>query len=96
MLSAKRKEDPLSNSFKRGRALTTAIAFSAAAALVVSGCTTNGGGDDPEQSGDNGAAGSTVTIATTNALTSLHSGTAEHNLNTNGMVDYLTGNSTLR
>ena len=85
----------MSISFKRGRALTTAIAFSAAAALVVSGCTTNGGGDDTEQSGDNGAAGTTVSIATTNALTSLHSGTSEHNLNTNGMVDYLTGNGGL-
>ena len=90
-----RKEDPLSISFKRGRALTTAIAFSAAAALVVSGCTTNGG-DDPDQSnGGEDAAGTTVSIATTNALTSLHSGTAEHNLNTNGMVDYLTGNGGL-
>lgn len=82
----------MSNSFKRSRKFSATIAASAAAALVLAGCTTNGGGDGDGSNGEEPAGDGTVTIATTNALTSLHSGTSDHNLNTNGMVDYLTGN----
>lgn len=84
----------MSFSFKRRRGFTGALAVTAAAALVITGCTTDTGGDEPDDTNGGGetTTGGTVTIATTNALTSLHSGTSEHNLNTNGMVDHLTGN----
>ena len=84
----------MSFSFKRRRGFTGAVALTAAAALVITGCTTDTGGDDTDETNGGGetTSGGTVTIATTNALTSLNSGTSEHNLNTNGMVDHLTGN----
>jgi len=55
----------------------------AAGALVLAGCTTTGddGGDD----------GGTITIAVGNAFTSFNGDTPQSNLNTNGMVGYLTG-----
>lgn len=83
----------MSNSFKRSRKFSAVIAASAAAALVLAGCTTNGGEEGGEE-GNGGEAGpsGTVTIATTNAANSFHSGTSDHNLKENGMIDYLTGN----
>ncbi|WBU38115.1 ABC transporter family substrate-binding protein [Homoserinibacter sp. YIM 151385] len=62
-----------------------AVAIAAgASALVLAGCTTDGG--------DEGApTGGTITVATTNAFTSFNGDTPQANLDTNGMVGYLTG-----
>ena len=63
-----------------------AVALAAGAtALVLAGCTTTG--DTP----DEGAGGGTITVATTNAFTSFNGDTPDANLDTNGMVGYLTG-----
>ncbi|WP_293694363.1 ABC transporter family substrate-binding protein [uncultured Agrococcus sp.] len=80
----------MSTRFKSSRKFSATIAASAAAALVLAGCTTNGGGDG-DDNGDDTTSG-TVTIATTNAANSLNGATSDHNLNTNGMIDYITGN----
>ncbi len=72
----------------RKRALS-AIALTGAAALVLAGCTTDGGDDNGN--GDNGGGdGGTITVATTNAFTSFNPDTPQSNLDTNGMVGYLT------
>lgn len=72
----------------RARALT-AVAAVGIAGLALSACTTNGGGGD-----DGGAGGGeSVTVAVTNALTSLNSATPDTNLNTNGMAEYITGSN---
>ncbi|MFB8387067.1 ABC transporter family substrate-binding protein [Microbacterium sp. NPDC055910] len=60
----------------------------AVAALALAGCTTDGGGNDEETPETQGG---TITIATTNAFTSFNGDTPEANLDTNGMVGYLTG-----
>ncbi|MGP3536172.1 ABC transporter family substrate-binding protein [Microbacterium sp. RD1] len=70
----------------RTRALTVGAGV-AAAALALAGCTTSGGTDD----GGSSSEGGTITIATTNAFTSFNSDTPDANLDTNGMVGYLTG-----
>lgn len=70
----------------RKRALTVGAGV-AVAALALAGCTTSGGGNEPSSS----SSGGTITIATTNAFTSFNGDTPEANLDTNGMVGYLTG-----
>lgn len=67
----------------RIRKIGAAGAALAAGALVLAGCTTTGD--------DGGAEGGTITIATTNAFTSFNGDTPQANLDTNGMVGYLTG-----
>src|SRR5690606_27204014 len=69
--------------FKR---LASAAAVAGAAAMVLAGCTTSG--DDTDS-----ASGDTITIAVTNAFTSFNGDTPQSNLDTNGMVGYLTGTS---
>lgn len=70
----------------RARALT-AVAAVGIAGLALSACTTSGDGN-----GDGGSGGGeSVTVAVTNALTSLNSATPDTNLNTNGMSSYITG-----
>lgn len=70
----------------RTRALTAGAGL-AVAALALAGCTTTGGNAGETSSSDGG----TITIATTNAFTSFNGDTPEANLDTNGMVGYLTG-----
>ena len=69
----------------RGKRIATAIALTSAAAITLAGCTT--APEDNEGASDGG----TITIATTNAFTSFNGDTPEANLDTNGMVGYLTG-----
>lgn len=68
----------------RGRGLITAVALAGAATLALAGCTTT-----PDDSDDSES--QTITIATTNAFTSFNGDTPDANLDTNGMVGYLTG-----
>ena len=69
---------------ERFRRIATVAAVAGASAMVLAGCTTTGE--------DEGAAeGDTITIATTNAFTSFNGDTPQANLDTNGMVGYLTG-----
>lgn len=70
----------------RTRALTAGAGV-AVAALALAGCTTSGGTDGESSA----STGGTITIATTNAFTSFNGDTPEANLDTNGMVGYLTG-----
>lgn len=70
----------------RTRAITGGAGV-AVAALALAGCTTAPTDDNTGSGGD----GSTITIATTNAFTSFNGDTPEANLDTNGMVGYLTG-----
>lgn len=67
------------------RALTAGAGV-AVAALALAGCTTSGGTEDESSS-----SGGTITVATTNAFTSFNSDTPDANLDTNGMIGYLTG-----
>lgn len=78
---------------RRGRALA-GLAIGTAAMVALAGCTTTT--PDPGTSGDSTepAAGGTISVAQTNAVTALTSATPDANLNTNGMVDYLMGNAT--
>ncbi|RKT36541.1 peptide/nickel transport system substrate-binding protein [Microbacterium sp. AG1240] len=68
----------------RKRALATGAGV-AVTALALAGCTTAPAEETPAESGG------TVTIATTNAFTSFNGDTPDANLDTNGMVGYLTG-----
>ncbi|MGV8883357.1 MAG: ABC transporter family substrate-binding protein [Rhodoglobus sp.] len=69
----------------RMKRVAVVAAVASASALVLAGCTTTG-----EETGGGDGAG-TITIATTNAFTSFNGDTPEANLDTNGMVGYLTG-----
>ncbi|MFC7430837.1 MULTISPECIES: ABC transporter family substrate-binding protein [unclassified Agrococcus] len=75
-------------STSRARRLSAAFALTGVAALTLAACTTTSGGGGGDEGGDE----QTITVAVDNAVTSLNSGTPQSNLNTNGMVDYLTGN----
>ncbi|QCR20664.1 ABC transporter substrate-binding protein [Agrococcus sp. SGAir0287] len=66
-----------------------AVAAVGVAGLALSACTTSG--DTPGASGSGG--GESVTVAVTNALTSLNSATPDTNLNTNGMAEYISGSN---
>jgi peptide/nickel transport system substrate-binding protein len=61
-----------------------AVALAAVSALALSGCTTSA----PDQ---NSSSKGTITVATTNEATSFNSSTPQGNLDTNGMIVYLTG-----
>ena len=61
-----------------------AIALAAVSALALSGCTTSA----PDKSSSSNG---TITVATTNEATSFNSSTPQGNLDTNGMIVYLTG-----
>jgi len=74
----------------RGTRIASAVAFVGIAALALAGCTTGGSGEQGN-GGDDTTTGGTITIATTNAFTSFNGDTPEANLDTNGMVGYLTG-----
>jgi len=74
----------LSEKTRRTRALAVGAGV-AVAALALAGCTTTA--TTPNQS----SSGGTITIATTNAFTSFNGDTPKGNLDTNGMVGYLTG-----
>lgn len=77
---------------RRGRALA-GLAIGTAAMVALAGCTTTT--PAPSESGSAApGAGGTISVAQTNAATALTSATPDTNLNTNGMVDYLTGNAT--
>ena len=69
----------------RLKRVATAALATGAAALVLAGCTTTG--PAPAE----GEGGGTITVATTNAFTSFNGDTPDANLDTNGMVGYLTG-----
>ncbi len=77
----------------RFRRAAAAGAMAGASALVLAGCTTAGGGGGGTGEGNGGGegGGGTITVATTNALTSFNGDTPQSNLDTNGMVGYLTG-----
>lgn len=80
---------------RRGRALV-GLAIGTAAMVALAGCTT-ATTPAPSESGSaapGAGTGGTISVAQTNAATALTSGTPDTNLNTNGMVDYLTGNGT--
>jgi peptide/nickel transport system substrate-binding protein len=68
----------------RKRALVTGAGV-AVTALALAGCTTAPAEETPAESGG------TITVATTNAFTSFNGDTPDANLDTNGMVGYLTG-----
>lgn len=68
----------------RFRRLATVAAIAGASAMVLAACTTTGNGDTAD-------GGDTISIATTNAFTSFNADTPQANLDTNGMVGYLTG-----
>jgi peptide/nickel transport system substrate-binding protein len=74
----------VSEKTRRTRALAAGAGV-AVAALALAGCTTTATPDAGASSGG------TITIATTNAFTSFNGDTPEANLDTNGMVGYLTG-----
>ena len=74
--------------FTRRKRALTAGAGVAVAALALAGCTTT---QDTSDNGSGSSEGGTITIATTNAFTSFNGDTPEANLDTNGMVGYLTG-----
>lgn len=74
----------MSEKTRRTRALTVGAGV-AVAALALAGCTTTA---TPESGTSTGG---TITIATTNAFTSFNGDTPQANLDTNGMVGYLTG-----
>ncbi|KZE41263.1 ABC transporter family substrate-binding protein [Microbacterium sp. T32] len=74
----------MSEKTRRTRALAAGAGV-AVAALALAGCTTTATPDAGASSGG------TITIATTNAFTSFNGDTPEANLDTNGMVGYLTG-----
>ncbi|MET4099645.1 peptide/nickel transport system substrate-binding protein [Agrococcus sp. UYP10] len=77
---------------RRGRALA-GLAIGTAAMVALAGCTTTT--PAPSESGSAApGTGGTISVAQTNAATALTSATPDTNLNTNGMVDYLTGNAT--
>ncbi|MGC5077720.1 ABC transporter family substrate-binding protein [Agrococcus sp. DT81.2] len=77
---------------RRGRALV-GLAIGTAAMVALAGCTTSTPAPSASGSADPGAAaGGTISVAQTNAATALNSDTPDNNLNTNGMVDNLTGN----
>lgn len=67
----------------RRRRVAVVAALAGASALVLAGCTTDGAPAGEE--------GDTITIATVNAFTSFNGDTPQANLDTNGMVGYLTG-----
>ena len=73
----------MSEKTRRTRALAAGAGV-AVAALALAGCTTTATPDAGASSGG------TITIATTNAFTSFNGDTPEANLDTNGMVGYLT------
>lgn len=58
-----------------------------AAGLLLAGCAT--GSNDGASTGGEG--GNTISVAVTNAVTSFNGGTPQGNLDSNGMVGYLTG-----
>ncbi|MFG6445251.1 ABC transporter family substrate-binding protein [Microbacterium sp. P06] len=68
----------------RKRALVAGTGI-AVTALALAGCTTAPQAETPTESGG------TITVATTNAFTSFNADTPDANLDTNGMVGYLTG-----
>lgn len=68
---------------QRFRRVATLAAIAGASAMVLAACTTSG-----EEAG---GSGDTISIATTNAFTSFNGDTPQSNLDTNGMVGYLTG-----
>ena len=70
----------------RMKRVAAVAAVAGASALVLAACTTTG--EDTSGGGDGAG---TITIATTNAFTSFNGDTPEANLDTNGMVGYLTG-----
>jgi peptide/nickel transport system substrate-binding protein len=77
---------------RRGRVLA-GLAIGTAAMVALAGCTTTTPAPSASGSADPGAAaGGTLSVAQTNAATALNSDTPDNNLNTNGMVDNLTGN----
>ncbi|MFS0715144.1 ABC transporter family substrate-binding protein [Microbacterium sp. 2P01SA-2] len=77
----------MSGNTRRSRAITAGAGV-AIAALALAGCTTAPNDDNADSGGGDGG---TITIATTNAFTSFNGDTPEANLDTNGMVGYLTG-----
>lgn len=70
---------------KRLRPLVGAIALVGAATVVLSGCTTSGATDN-----ETSKTGGNVTIAQVNEVSSFNYNTPQGNLDTNGMVNYLT------
>lgn len=74
----------MSEKTRRARALSVGAGV-AIATLALAGCTTTSTPDSESSEGG------TITIATTNAFTSFNGDTPEANLDTNGMVGYLTG-----
>jgi peptide/nickel transport system substrate-binding protein len=78
---------------RRGRVLA-GLAIGTAAMVALAGCTTTTPAPSASGSAAPGeGAGGTISVAQTNAATALNGDTADANLNTNGMIDYLTGNS---
>ena len=69
---------------KRLRPVVGAVAVAAAAGLVLSGCTTS----TPSSEASSG--GKTITIAQVNEVTSFNQATPQGNLDTNGVINYLT------
>lgn len=67
------------------RRVGVALAVAGVSVLALAACTT-----DPNTSGG-GEAGDTITVAVTNEATSFNSSTPQGNLDTNGMIQYLTG-----
>lgn len=65
-----------------------------AAVMALAACTTDPADPATETGTDAGGGGGSISVAQTNAVTALNSGTPDANLNTNGMVDYLMGAGT--
>lgn len=70
---------------------SSAIGLSLAGVLALSACASSGGSNTSSSSGSGDAQGGSVTVAATNVFSSLNSGTATGNSDTNGMIENMTG-----
>ncbi|MCU1526348.1 MAG: dipeptide porter [Frondihabitans sp.] len=71
---------------KRLRPLVGALALAGAVSVVLAGCTTSGNTTDTSSA----STGGNITIAAVNEATSFNTNTPQGNLDTNGMINYLT------
>lgn len=74
----------------RASRVTVAVAMTGAVGLVLAGCASGDNGATGNTGGE-GKDGGTISIAVTNAVTSFNGDTPQGNLDSNGMVGYLTG-----
>ena len=81
------KEDYVTRVTPRKSRVGVAVAMAAAAGLLLAGCASG----NTAETNTGGEGGGTITVAITNAVTSFNGSTPQGNLDSNGMVGYLTG-----